>query len=277
MYIFSGFVKNKFLKNGQKRLYQNSYFKITNATETHNGFCYKDGLNILDKEFEEQGSCVPGGLYFTTIDHIKDFYDYGINLRKINLPLEYPWFRMVPDPSGNKYRANALFFEEKYSLLDPHTYQKFNLEIEHNKFIVDIASEYGNINFLNWWKKEIDNFIPEKSHNNSRVYTPYFLDKASKLKYTHKSIDDASAGGHINVLDWWLRSGFKMKYTSRAIDMASRNGHINVLNWWLRSGLPLHYSERALDTAYENNNRDVLNWWNNSDLMLKSTKPSTKE
>ena len=29
------------------------YFKITNLEENHNGFQYKTGLNILDKEFEE--------------------------------------------------------------------------------------------------------------------------------------------------------------------------------------------------------------------------------
>ncbi len=40
------------------------FYKVTNSKEKHNGYQYQYGLNILDKEFEMTGSCVPGGLYF---------------------------------------------------------------------------------------------------------------------------------------------------------------------------------------------------------------------
>ena len=62
------------------------YYKVTNYDETHHGYIYKDGMNLLDKPFEETGSCVKGGLYFTTIKHINKFYDYGCYLREILLP-----------------------------------------------------------------------------------------------------------------------------------------------------------------------------------------------
>ena len=68
------------------------YYKITNHLEKHHGYQYQDGLNILDKPFEEEGKCVPGGLYFTTIEHIPNFYSYGVYLREIFLPQDDPEF-----------------------------------------------------------------------------------------------------------------------------------------------------------------------------------------
>ena len=53
------------------------YYKITNKNENHRGYQYVDGLNVLDKKFEPNGSCVEGGLYFTTIKHITRFVVYG--------------------------------------------------------------------------------------------------------------------------------------------------------------------------------------------------------
>ena len=94
------------------------YFKITNEKENHNGYQYKDGLNILDKPFEKTGSCVRGGLYFTDAQNIHKFYHYGTNLRIIKLPIDDPEFKMVKDPANDKWRANKIILCEKYSLND---------------------------------------------------------------------------------------------------------------------------------------------------------------
>ena len=99
------------------------FFKITNAKENHNGYQYTDGLNVLDKPFEEKGSCVAGGLYFSDVQNIFKYLDYGIYLRKIELPLNDPDFRMVQDESGDKWRANKIILGEKRSLADVETFQ----------------------------------------------------------------------------------------------------------------------------------------------------------
>jgi hypothetical protein len=98
------------------------FFKITNAKENHNGFQYVDGLNILDKEFEENGHCVNGGLYFTDIEHIFDFLDYGIHLREIILPINDPNFKCVKD-EANKWRANMIILGKKYELSNVDTFK----------------------------------------------------------------------------------------------------------------------------------------------------------
>jgi hypothetical protein len=43
------------------------YYKILRSDLTHNGFVYKEGLNILKEPFFNDDFCGPGGLYFT--DH----------------------------------------------------------------------------------------------------------------------------------------------------------------------------------------------------------------
>src|SRR5437870_5594790 len=125
-------------------IYIMQYFKITNGDdETHYGYKYVDGPNVLDKPFQMHGSCVPGGLYFTTWNHIPKFYHYGIYLRVVRLPLDDPDFIMVEDPDGDKFRANKIILDkdEKYSLFDYETYEKFGLDIAQNKYLLYFASK----------------------------------------------------------------------------------------------------------------------------------------
>src|ERR1700733_6675589 len=94
------------------------YWKITNENENHHGYQYKDGLNVLIEEFEPEGSCVPGGFYFTETKDILKFLVYGVYLREVILPLDDPNFKMVKDPSGDKYRSNMIILGKKYNLSD---------------------------------------------------------------------------------------------------------------------------------------------------------------
>ncbi|AYV85343.1 MAG: ankyrin repeat protein [Satyrvirus sp.] len=54
------------IKNKDKSL----YFKIMNVKENHHGYQYRDGLNVLDKEFDDDpyNHCSKGGLYFADGD-----------------------------------------------------------------------------------------------------------------------------------------------------------------------------------------------------------------
>ena len=46
------------------------YLKITNKEENHYGLGYHDGLVEDIIPFQPEGSCVPGGIYFTTPEYI---------------------------------------------------------------------------------------------------------------------------------------------------------------------------------------------------------------
>ena len=84
------------------------YYKITNKDECHRGYQYNDGLNILDRPFEKEGTCVHGGLYFTNKENIHYFFGYGEWLRVITIPKDA---QMVQDPdtsNGIKFRADKI-------------------------------------------------------------------------------------------------------------------------------------------------------------------------
>ena len=287
------------------------YYKILNAEQIHNGYKFIDGLNIDPVKFNDdpRESCVAGGFYFTTKEYVHRYIEYGINIYEIVLPIDNVNFKMILDPSKNKWRANMINIDLTVSLsiFDIKTMEEFEL-YKHPKFI-DLVSENGyyhilercihvhrehfiytsnSINqaslnthygVLEWWK--------EKSIKEGIIlkYTESSIDCASdmgdcnilnwwktsglELRYSDYTLDCASQFNHINILDWWKSSGLELKYSNYAIDYASNYGHINVLNWWKTSGLELRYSFRTIDWASQEGCLNVLDWWKSSGLELK--------
>lgn len=189
------------------------YFKITNINETHFDHFYKDGLNILDKPFEEKGSCVKGGLYFTDKENIHKFYSYGI-LREIILPTKNPNFKMIKDPSGDKYRANMIYLGKKYSLMDPETYDIFNL-IPDYRYIIKIVATLGDVKNLEKWK-------------NKNINLNYF-DEIPQI---------ASSIGNIEILEWFKKSYLHLKIRYKnPFPAAFIREYIHVLDWLTKSDL----------------------------------------
>ncbi len=84
------------------------FYKILNKSLKHNGFKYNLGLNIDTLPFNPSGSCEPGGLYFTTFDHIFKFISYGDNIAEISIPDDA---KVYEDPSLDKYKADRIFIK----------------------------------------------------------------------------------------------------------------------------------------------------------------------
>ena len=250
------------------------YYKVTNKKENHHGFQYVDGINILKEKFNANPneSCGAGDLYFTTLENIHEFYDYGINLREVSLPVSDPDFQMVLDPEGDKWRANKIILGKKYSLFDPTTYQVLGLDINENISLIDTASKYGRVDMLEWWKNsdsELEynsNSINDASKNGHTNVLEWWKNSDLELKYTEWAINNASGKGHANVLEWWKSSGLKLEYTEWAINHASGKGHVNVLEWWKSSGLKLEYTYYAIYYASAHGHINVLEWWKSSGL-----------
>lgn len=92
-------------------------FKLTNEEEIHNGFQFKDGLNIDTVSFNPQGECQPGGIYFTDIDNLPTWTNYK------NTDMKYARKVLLLDESviyieKGKYKANEIFLEERIDLAD---------------------------------------------------------------------------------------------------------------------------------------------------------------
>lgn len=222
------------------------YFKITNRLEIHNNLVFHDGLNILKEKFDDTNmNSMSNGIYFTTIDYIPKYYYIGINLREIILPKDSD-FKMIRLSEGDKYRANKVIFGKKYSLYNPETYTRFGLNMEYNIHLVNHASTYGDIDFLNLWKKN-----------------------AWNLKYSTDAIDLASQNGHVFILEWWKNSSLRLKYTKYAIDWACGMGNLSVLEWWFNSGLKLKYSQNSILFAIKNKHKHIIDWLENNIVTNK--------
>ena len=89
-----------------------TYYKMVNDDECHHGLQYHDGLIIDPKKFNDnpKETCVSGGIYFTTKEYLHKFFNYGEIIRPVTIPSDV---KVVLDPTGDKYRADRLFFHPK--------------------------------------------------------------------------------------------------------------------------------------------------------------------
>ena len=90
-----------------------TYYKITNEAENHNGLQYHTGrvVDILPFNDNTKKSCVPGGIYFTDKDHILEFGGYGPWVRPLTIPEGVKVIK-----NGNKFRAHEVEMQERIPL-----------------------------------------------------------------------------------------------------------------------------------------------------------------
>ena len=88
------------------------YYKIISEDHIHNGYTYKEGLNVLDKEeeFNPSGDCEPGGFYFARED-IFAFLDYGCWLYEVEIPADGRVYENPGNPK--KWKADKIILKNK--------------------------------------------------------------------------------------------------------------------------------------------------------------------
>ena len=218
-----------------------TYYKITNKEECHHGYQYVDGLNMLDKMFEREGSCVEGGLYFTTIEHIFKFLDYGCYLREITLPKDCLW---VKDPAGDKFRADKIILGKRYNLSDPLTFQllvKKGADIHAgNNCALKWASSNGHLDLV---KYLVDN------NANIHANSSYILTQTCR-------------NGHLEVVQYLVEKGIDINaHDNYALAWASGNGHLKIVQYLVNKGANIHANDNcALEWASENFHLDVVKY-----------------
>jgi hypothetical protein len=79
------------------------FVKLLNNEKKHYDFQYKIGLNEDIIQFNPSGSCLSGGLYFTTYEHIEKFISYGMNIAYIQLCEDALFYC---DPGNFKWKTN---------------------------------------------------------------------------------------------------------------------------------------------------------------------------
>jgi hypothetical protein len=99
-----------------------------------------------------------------------------------------------------------------------------------------------------------------------------FVIENNKVLYKNDIINNASAYGHVQVLEWFKKSGYKFKYDEWAINEASSNGNIQVLEWFKNSYYEFKYDKWAITYASQNGHIQVLEWFKNSGYKFKYNK-----
>ncbi|AYV85715.1 MAG: ankyrin repeat protein [Satyrvirus sp.] len=242
------------------------YFKITNAKENHHGYQYKDGLNVLDKEFDDnpKNSGTAGGLYFITKEFIHNFYNYGVNLRIIELPETDPNFKMVKDPDGDKFRANKIILKEKYSLDEMETYQKFGLEYPQLRSV----AATGCLNMVRYLVEKGANIhacddcaLRLAARNGHLQVVQFLVEKGANLHACdYDALQVAAQNGHLQVVQFLVEKGANIHACNDyALRLAAQNGHLQVVQFLVEKDANIHAgNDYALRWAFKNGFLEVV-------------------
>lgn len=85
------------------------FLKILNKDLVHNGFQYREGLNVDSLPFNPTGSCKEGGLYFSDEKHITKFLNCGTKIAIVTLPDDA---KVYADPVGDKWKADKIILSD---------------------------------------------------------------------------------------------------------------------------------------------------------------------
>jgi hypothetical protein len=97
----------------KKKLGTPTFFKFLREDLTHHNFEYKLGENIDFIPFNPSGECENGGLYFTTLDHIFEFMNFGDQIGVITLYSDSQVYT-----EKNKYKTDKFILEKIISVND---------------------------------------------------------------------------------------------------------------------------------------------------------------
>lgn len=264
-----------------------TYFKITNINECHHDFQYRDGLNVLVEEFNDNpdDSCCAGGFYFTTIEHIHRFYDFGINLRVVTLPTNDPTFKMVMDYEGDKWRANQIILGEKYSLDDLETYKKFDIPYPT---LYTIAKN----NLLNIAKflLETSNIRKKKNMNFSLVAAT----RAGNIKmvqlliqhgaYIHTQCDYifeiAAMNGDLEMIKFLVENGININDDDCIVfQRVVKRGQLKIVKYLVEKGVDIHVrNDKVLEYAVTHCHFDIAKFLieSGSDVAMMNSNVQNK-
>ena len=232
------------------------YYKIINKEWKHNGYQYVPGLNVLREEFNDNpnDSCCKGGFYFTTIDHILKFLNYGCYLVEVTLPTSDGDFKMVSDPRGDKFRSNKIILGNKYNLADVTTFQmiiELGAKIDTND-VLQWASENGHLDVVKFFveKKayvhaDYDFSLRSASANRHFEVVKFLVEKGADI---HADDDyplrSASENGHLEVAKFLVDKGADVHARNDyALRKASKNGHLEVVKFLVEKGANIHAAD----------------------------------
>jgi hypothetical protein len=194
------------------------FYKIFTNNDIHNRFKYKNGLNVDTNEFESDPtkSCCIGGLYFSNKENILKFMPFGNFIREVEVP---EGNEIVLDPSGDKYRAHALFLHRRKDLRKLSTWKwiiKQGICINDKKnTVLTMLIIMGSL--------EVVKFLVDNGSINV-INNDYILASAIER-------------GHLTLVQYLVEHGADVTASDNyAIKMASKYGRLDIVKYLIEHG-----------------------------------------
>jgi len=236
---------------GGERKRKMTYYKITNEFEIHNGVQYKDGQVEDILPFAKEGSCCPGGIYFSDKKNILVFLDYGVFIREVEIPNDA---QIVKDSEGNKWRANKVFLHPRKDLRDVSTW----------KFLIE-----SGINIHTGYDKAL---CWASSKGYLEVVKVLIEAGADVHELDDVALCWASQNGHLEVVKVLIKAGADVHALDDAfLRETSLKGHLEVVKILIEAGANVHaWDDEALRYASSNRHEKVIKFLIEAGLFRSS-------
>lgn len=212
--------------------------KVLSEDMNMRDFQYKMGENVDTIPLATEGSCKVG-LYFTTIDKISWYLDYGTKLAIVEIPEEEPVY-----VDENKFRTHRLVIKKIISLRKVRTWKSL---IEHG---VDITAKYNEA--VIWAGK-----------NGYLKIVKYLHEHGADIKARSSyGVIYAAEYGHLEVVKYLYEHGVYITAgNNRAVIEAARSGHLEVVKYLYERGADITARDNyAVRCAAENSNLEVVKY-----------------
>jgi hypothetical protein len=119
----------KFLKPSDE-----PWYRLTNESETHNGFTYQTGVNVNTEEFDPQQD-YGGGLYFASKSQIKFWFSYydKLNLYKRRVLSICPGSSVTVDSCEGQAKTHSYVLGEREDILEGMTPEEIDAILINEK------------------------------------------------------------------------------------------------------------------------------------------------
>jgi len=170
------------------------FYKYINKNNVMRGFEYKTGLNI-DKQkfdFDLKGICSPG-LYFSNIESISNFTDYGSELWKIAVPEGLPIldFKSISNSSMIDYykaKSASIYLVDSASKgTDKYANWLLNTNYANNAELLKSCQDLNNIQY---YSNNINIDINDMLFNKDIEYDTVFETKQKKYLFMKAIFDN---------------------------------------------------------------------------------------
>lgn len=216
---------------------------------------WRTSPTVLKKEYGPEA--IDGASRAGFVDVLEWWRTSGLPLWYTERSLEYAsakghvevleWWKMASQPQSQRSPSPDSHHHSNNKSASKQAIRALSLKV--GKSILS-AAQAGNTACLAWWD-------------------------ASGIPYSHSEsvARIASTHGHVPILSLWHSlKGSKMIFDTTVLVGATKNGHVDVLEWWKRSGLRVEFKtcdiEEALEDAVAGREMVVREWWEANGLNL---------